>query len=174
MSTQPTPDAFLAALWDTEFDLPQAAATLRIPLARFVLLLQQPPYAEPLDAMHQAARKCLDLKAAKSVGVIIDALRADLEACPDQPESRRIATALTKAVNAATRLTKGASTRAARATDCRSGLSVLPPTAAPAATPPSPKPQSTIPDPQCPSPSHRITVSSSHPLVAAAGRATAA
>jgi hypothetical protein len=199
-TTAPTPDAALRALWDADFDLPHAAATLRISLVQLVTLLRQPAYAEPLEAMHHAAKQCLDLKAAKAVGTILHALHDDLEACDDPAESRRIATALTKAINAATRLTK---TTNSRATDRRSGRSVPTVSAAnDAAVPPAvlhdepkhhhphhpttppPNPQSktvrsaegTIQNQKSPSssPSHRITVSPPHPLLSAAGQARAA
>jgi hypothetical protein len=176
MSTTPTPDAVLRALWDTDFDLPAAAATLHIPLASFVLLLQQPAYAGPLAAMHDAAKTCLDLKAAKAVGMIVDTLRHDLEACDDQPESRRIATALTKTINAATRLTKGATTRGAPP---RVGPDVTLPAAGGAGVPPAAAPAIVVPPaaPTHPLPTRNIlapAVSRATIKAASAGQAAAA
>jgi hypothetical protein len=149
MSTTPTPAAVIAALWKVLFDLHDAAALLALSLHDLVLLLKEPGFAEPFDALHEAAKKCLDLKSAQALSKAIALLESAATRTEDPAEHRRLATALTKSANAAARLT-----RANRATDRRSGRSVFQTHqeagAAPASSRSSPNPQSKIQNPQSP------------------------
>jgi hypothetical protein len=107
----PTPDAVLQTLWDHDLDLAQAASALRLSLSSLALLLKQPGYAEPFDALHETARKCLDLRAARSITTTLTTLDAAAAKADTPAETRRISTAITKAANAAIRLSRSNAAR---------------------------------------------------------------
>jgi hypothetical protein len=116
MSTTPTPDAVFAVLWKSDFDLLRTAESLNLPLTALLALLKDPGYAEPLDQLHRLSRQLLDLRAAKSITAALDLLESAAAKTDNPAEHRRIAAEITRAANAAARLT--------RATDRRSGRSV--------------------------------------------------
>jgi hypothetical protein len=119
MSTTPIPDTVFAVLWESDFDLLRTAQTLDLPLTALLALLKDPGYADPLDQLHRLSRQLLDLRAARSITAALDLLESAAARTDNPAERRRIAAEITRAANAAARLT-----RASRATDRRSGRSV--------------------------------------------------
>jgi hypothetical protein len=113
MHTTPTPDAVLAALWETDFDLPQAAKALLLPLTLLLRLLKNPEFAGPLDDLHELSKQCLDLRAARTLARSLELLDAGFDKTKDPAEHRRLATAVTKAANATARFTRPAPVRRA-------------------------------------------------------------